>query len=128
MHMRPADHTSHLCSCSAIAMQLIGKSHCARAHALIELAHVVLFLSCIQTLTPCKMGGFLDLRPWKLEGNMISNLIENLGKPASLLSFYKLSLETSRVLRFSLGFLSSFLQVSMDASTGNLILHSVSCI
>ena len=64
----------------------------------------------------CKMGGFLDLRPWKLEGNMISSLIENLCKPndtASLLSFYKLSLETSRVLRFS--------QVSYHAS------YQVSC-
>ena len=63
----------------------------------------------------CKMGGFLDLRPWKLEGNMISNLIENLGKPndtASLLSFYKLSLETSRVLRFSLVSYQASYQVS----------------
>ena len=42
---------------------------------------------------------------------MISNLIENLGKPndtASLLSFFKFSLETSRVLRFP--------QVSYQAS------------
>ena len=41
------------------------------------------------------------MRPWKLEGNMISNLMNKTNDTASLLSFYKLSLETSRVLRFS---------------------------
>ena len=84
-------------------------------------------------LALCKMRGFLDLRPWKLEGNMISNLIENLGKPndtASLLSFYKLSLETSRVLRFSLVSYQASYQVFCrfpwtHASTGNLSFYIV---
>ena len=49
--------------------------------------------------TLCKIGGFLDLRPWKLEGNMVSNLIENLGKrndTASLPSFQAVSSDFPR--------------------------------
>ena len=67
-------------------------------------------------------------------------IIENQGKPndtASLLSFYKLSLETSRVLRFSqvsyqasyqVSYMFPYIyrrKVSMDASPGNLLFYVV---